>query len=594
MTVKTLLSLLFCAFLATGFTQKINYTLRMDRPQTHYFQVEMEITGFNESEFDVKMPVWSPGSYLVREFAKNVNQVVALDDKNQELPIEKTSKNTWHIKKGKAKKVTVLYEVYAFELSVRTSFLDLTHGFVSGSGIFMYVPNHKKEKGILLVKLYKDFKKITTALPLSIEGQAGDGAKTFAYNNYDHLVDCPLEMGNQEIFDFTAAGVKHTVGIYGKGNYDSTKMKIDMAKIVTAATDVFKENPNKEYTFIIHNVEDGQGGLEHTNSTTLSVNRWTYQGAAYTGFLSLVAHEYFHLWNVKRIRPFELGPFNYNEENYTTLLWVMEGFTSYYDELLLLRAGYYTQDDYLSKLNGTMNYVEGSLGSRIQPLADASFDAWIKAYRPNENSSNTTMTYYSRGQLMAAQFDAMIVAKYEGGKCLDDFMQLLYNKYFKKQDRGFTDKEFQDDLSAFLDEDMTDFFDRFIRGTEIPEYEKHFSKVGINVNRGTVTENSFGGRYSDAGGKTMIRSIRRDSAAEDEGFSVNDEIIAVNGFRIDSDDFSAALNTLKEGEALDVLISRDNVMIELKATIKDYSYPKFLFSMVESVREKALRDYWLR
>jgi len=594
MTVKTLLSLLFCAFLATGFTQKINYTLRMDRPQTHYFQVEMEITGFNESEFDVKMPVWSPGSYLVREFAKNVDQVVAVDDKNQELPIEKTSKNTWHIKKGKAKKVTVLYEVYAFELSVRTSFLDLTHGFVSGSGVFMYVPNHKKEKGTLLVKLYKEFKKITTALPLSAESQASDGVKTYAYNNYDHLVDCPLEIGNQEIFDFTAAGVKHTVGIYGKGNYDSTKMKTDMAKIVTAATDVFKENPNKEYTFIIHNVEDGQGGLEHTNSTTLSVNRWTYQGAAYTGFLSLVAHEYFHLWNVKRIRPFELGPFNYDEENYTTLLWVMEGFTSYYDELLLLRAGYYTQDDYLSKLNGTMNYVEGSLGSRIQPLADASFDAWIKAYRPNENSSNTTMTYYSRGQLMAAQFDAMIVAKYEGEKCLDDFMQLLYNKYFKKQDRGFTDKEFQDDLSAFLDEDMTDFFDRFIRGTEIPEYEKHFSKVGINVNRGTVTETSFGGRYSDAGGKTMIRSIRRGSAAEDEGFSVNDEIIAVNGFRIDSEDFSAALNTLKKGETLDVLISRDNVIMKLKATIKDYSYPKFLLSMDESVPEKALGDYWLR
>lgn len=566
----------------------------MDRPQSHYFQVEMELTDFKESELEVKMPVWSPGSYLVREFSKNVDQVFAVDDKNQQVPIHKISKNTWVIKKGKNKKVTILYEVYSFELTVRTSFLDLTHGFVSGSGVFMYVANHKKEAGTLIVNPYKDFKKITTALPLSSEQMASDGSKTYTFTNYDQLVDCPIEIGNQEVFDFTAAGVKHTVGIYGEGNYDISKLKVDMAKIVSTATDVFKENPNKNYTFIIHNVEDGQGGLEHVNSTTLSVNRWTYQGPSYIGFLSLVAHEYFHLWNVKRIRPIELGPFNYDEENYTTLLWVMEGFTSYYDELLMLRAGYYTQEEYLSKLNGTMNYVEGSLGSRIQPLADASFDAWIKAYRPNENSSNTTMTYYSRGQLMAAQFDAMIVAKYEGKKCLDDFMQLIYTKYFKKQDRGFTDKEFQDDLSAFLEQDMTEFFDKYIRGTEIPDYDKYFSKVGVNAIRSSVTETSFGAKYSDNGGKTIIRFVRRGSAAEESGFSVNDEIIAVNGFRINSDDFSAALNSLTPGQFLKVLISRDNVLMELQATVSEYSYPRFKLSIMEGSATKSLRDYWLR
>ncbi len=566
----------------------------MDRPQTHYFQVEIELTDFKESEIEVKMPVWSPGSYLVREFSKNVDQVFALDDKNSELPIHKTSKNSWSIKKGKSKKVTVLYKVYAFELSVRTSFLDLTHGFVSGSGVFMYVANHKKVGGTLEVKPYKDFKQITTALPLNTEQMASDGAKIYAFNDYDHLVDCPIEIGNQKVFEFNAAGVKHTVGIFGDGNYDVEKLKVDMAKIVSAATDVFKENPNKNYTFIIHNVEDGQGGLEHSNSTTLSVNRWTYQGPSYTGFLSLVAHEYFHLWNVKRIRPIELGPFNYDEENYTTLLWVMEGFTSYYDELLMLRAGYYNSDEYLSKLNGTINYVEGSIGARIQPLADASYDAWIKAYRPNENSSNTTMTYYSRGQLMAAQFDAMIVAKYEGKKSLDDFMQLLYNKYFKKQDRGFTDKEFQDDLSSFLNQDMTGFFDKYIRGTEIPDYESCFSQVGVNVIRNTITETSFGAKYGDVGGKTIIRFVRRGSAAEDYGFSVNDEIIAVNGFRINSDDFSSALNTLSSNDALNVLISRDNVLMELKATVSEYSYPRFKLSISEENPKNALRDYWLR
>tara|TARA_R110000737_G_scaffold352064_1_gene396530 strand:+ start:85945 stop:87729 length:1785 start_codon:yes stop_codon:yes gene_type:complete len=594
MTVKTLLSLLFCAFLATGFAQKINYTLRMEKPQTHYFQVEMELSDFKESELDIKMPVWSPGSYLVREFSKNVDQVIAVDGDGKELKVSKTSKNTWRISKGKAKKVKVNYEVYSFELSVRTSFLDLTHGFVSGSGIFMYVDKHKKDKGTLLVKPYKDFKHITTALPLSSEKLATDGATSFSFDNYDQLVDCPLEIGNQEIFDFTAAGVKHTVGIYGQGNYDITSLKVDMKKIVETATDVFKQNPNKNYTFIIHNVEDGQGGLEHVNSTCLSVNRWTYQGSDYIGFLSLVAHEYFHLWNVKRIRPIELGPFNYDAENYTTLLWVMEGFTSYYDELLMLRAGYYTQDQYLSKLNGTMNYVEGSIGSRIQPLAHSSFDAWIKAYRPNENSSNTTMTYYSRGQLMASQFDAMIVAKYEGKKCLDDFMQLIYEKYFVKQDRGFTEKEFQDDLSAFIGTDMTDFFDRYIRGTEIPEYDKYFSKVGVDVAQGTATETSFGARFSDNGGQLLIRSIRRGSAAEEFGFSVNDEIIAVNGFRVNSNRFSAALETIEKNSTVPVLISRDNVLMELQAGLMEYSYPRFKISVDENSPKKSLRDYWLR
>lgn len=597
MTVKTLLAFLFSIFSAVGFSQKIQYALRMEKPQTHYFQVEMELTDFKESVLTIKMPVWSPGSYLVREFSKNVDQVLATDENGKKLKISKTAKNAWQITKGKSKKVKIMYDVYAFELTVRTSFIDLTHGFVSGSGVFMYVDLHKKDKGTLVVHPFKDFKHITTALPLSAENVSSTlspKSKSYSFNDYDQLVDCPLEIGNHEIFDFTAAGVKHTVGLFGKGNYDIAVLKVDMKKIVETATDVFKENPNKDYTFIIHNVEDGQGGLEHSNSTTLSVNRWTYQGADYSGFLSLVAHEYFHLWNVKRIRPFTLGPFNYDEENYTTLLWVMEGFTSYYDELLLLRAGYYTKEEYITKLNGTMNYVEGAIGSRIQSVSESSFDAWIKAYRPNENSSNTTMTYYSRGQLMAAQFDAMIVAKYQGKKCLDDFMQLLYTDYFKKQNRGFTDKEFQDELSKFLGIDMTDFFDRFIRGTEIPEYEKHFLKVGVIATKGIATETSFGARYADNGGITTIRSIRRGSAAEDFGFSVNDELISVNGFRINSARFSEAIEAIEKDKTVPVLISRDNILLELQAGVKEYSYPKYKLAIDEKSSLKYLTDYWLR
>ena len=345
----------------------------MPKPQNHYFHVEMELEDFNEKEIDISLPVWAPGSYLVREFSKNINMVKAFDENGNPLEIKKQRKNSWTINKSKNKKVIVKYEVYAFELSVRTSFLDLTHGYVSGSGVFMFVEGHLDVSGELKIIPFEGFSTVSTALP------EAKSKFEFSYTDYDHLVDCPIEIGNQLVFDFNAAGVKHTVAIYGDGNYLIDELRTDMAKIIEEETKVFGQNPNKEYLFIIHNVVNGQGGLEHKNSTTLSVNRWTYSGSNYIKFLSLVAHEYFHLWNVKRIRPIELGPFDYNQENYTDMLWVMEGFTSYYDELILLRAGYYSQNQMLGKVESAINYVEGSVGSREQPLAHASFDAWVKA-----------------------------------------------------------------------------------------------------------------------------------------------------------------------------------------------------------------------
>jgi predicted metalloprotease with PDZ domain len=336
----------------------------------------------------------------VREFSKNVNLVKAFDEKGKEIQVQKKKKNTWAISTDGNKKIKVKYEVYSFELSVRTPFLDLTHGFVSGSGVFMYVEGYKDRKGTLEIVPHASFKTITTALPKVGMSVQKDGSQTFEFSNYDQLVDCPIEIGNQIVFDFMASGTKHTVAMYGEAYYDIDALKMDMAKVVDAETAIFGSNPNKDYVFIVHNVVDGQGGLEHTNSCVLSVNRWTYGGSEYRNFLNLVAHEYFHLWNVKRIRPIELGPFDYEQENYTTLLWVMEGFTSYYDELILRRAGYHTKEDMLGKIQSSVNYVEGSVGSRVQPVAHASFDAWIKAYRPTENSSNTSMTYYSRGTIL--------------------------------------------------------------------------------------------------------------------------------------------------------------------------------------------------
>lgn len=566
--------------------QSVDYKLSMPKPQNHYFHVEMELKDFNEKEIDISLPVWAPGSYLVREFSKNINLVKAFDENGNPLAIKKKRKNSWTINKAKHKKVIVKYEVYAFELSVRTSFLDLTHGYVSGSGVFMFVENHLDASGLLSVIPYESFSTISTALP------KGKDQFTYSYSDYDHLVDCPIEIGNQLVFDFDAAGVNHTVAIYGDGNYLIDELRTDMAKIIEEETKVFGQNPNKEYLFIIHNVVNGQGGLEHKNSTTLSVNRWTYSGSNYIKFLSLVAHEYFHLWNVKRIRPIELGPFDYNQENYTDMLWVMEGFTSYYDELILLRAGYYSQQQMLGKIESAINYVEGSEGSRVQPLAHASFDAWVKAYRPNENSSNTSMSYYSRGSIIAALLDVMIIKNHKGKKCLDDFLQSLYSKFYENKGRGFSSEEFKKELESFVGKNLDDFYAKYIDGTEIPPYSKIFGQMGVNVQDVSKTYPDFGAGLTNSGGKTIIKSIRSKSAAEDAGLSVNDEIIGCNGYRVGKGDIESVMKSLNEGDEIDLLISRDEILFSVEFKMTNRFKPKFYLNITNE--KPKLLNYWLR
>ena len=574
--------------------QTIAYQLRMPKPQNHYFEVEITLSDFKEKELNLKLPVWAPGSYLVREFSKNLNLVKAFDENGKEIQVVKKTKNTWTVKSNGEKKIKVKYEVYSFELSVRTSFLDLTHGFVSGSGVFMYLDGYKDKSGLLEIVKHPTFSTITTALPKAKMSIAKDGSETFEFSNYDQLVDCPIEIGNQVVFDFTAAGVKHTVAMYGEGNFDVPTLKKDMAKVVQAATDVFGVNPNKEYVFIIHNVVDGQGGLEHTNSTTLSVNRWTYQGAEYTGFLSLVAHEYFHLWNVKRVRPIELGPFDYDQENYTSLLWVMEGFTSYYEKLILVRAGFMSKEDFLNKLQGSINYVEGSVGTRVQPVAHASFDAWIKAYRPTENSANTSMTYYSRGSVIASIIDIFIIDNSKGKQCLDHFFQHLYKKYFIEMNRGFSETEFKAELEKFVGKNLDEFYKKYIDGTDILPYAEVFDKVGISIIDNTSFKPSFGATVREEGGKVMVKNVRAGSSAEEAGISVGDEIVGCNSYRVDQAMLEAMMSGLGTAETADLLIAREEKLFSVKVRMTNFRKPNF--QLVKQSNEKPTANfmYWLR
>ncbi|MEJ6736990.1 MAG: hypothetical protein QNK84_08125 [Flavobacteriales bacterium] len=559
----------------------ISYEVSMPEPHTHYFNVKMDVVDYQKEYFDVQMPVWSPGSYLVREFAKGVEGLVATAN-NKTLKAEKINKNTWRIYPKESKNVVINYKVYAFELSVRTSFVDASHAYFNGTSMFMFIDELRNTPHNLTIIPFKDWKKVSTSLPkTSKEG--------FQYQapDYDILVDSPVEIGNQETFYFTSAGVIHHVAMYGKGNYDIEKLKVDMAKITQACTDVFGENPNKEYTFIIHNLTHGSGGLEHLSSTTLEVNRWTYEGSDYKGFLSLVAHEYFHLWNVKRVRPIELGPFDYNNENYTSLLWVMEGFTSYYDELLLYRAGIYDEETIIRKFRGSINNIENQPGNKVQPVAHSSFDAWIKAYRPNENSYNTTISYYSKGSVVANMLDLMIINNTKGEKNLDNVMQYLYNEFYKKQDRGFTPAEMKTTLEKVSGLKMDDFFAKYINGTETFDYNTLFGYAGLTVETVVNKDPSLG--ISEANNK--IRRVYRGSSAYTGGLNVNDELLAIDGFRIDGNikDFIDAKDV---GDEISLLISRDNIIQTIKFPLLEKGSTNY-FIINDSENKNSVHQKWL-
>jgi len=578
----------------------ITYHISFSEPQAHYIDVQMDVSAQSKDYIDLKMPVWAPGSYLVREFAKNV-EAFSAKTPNSILPFTKINKNTWRITKTRGADVQVNYRIYAFELSVRTSFVDASHAFLSPSGIFMYVDGQIDNPATVKIEPIKGWHKISTGLePVRAK------ENTFFAPDFDTLYDCPIEVGNQDVFEFTAAGVKHEFAMYGGGNYDKAKLINDVSKIIEQETAIFGENPNKRYVFIVHHTMAGGGGLEHLNSTVLGAKRFGYSDeTSYKSFLGLVAHEYFHLWNVKRLRPKALGPFNYDEENYTTDLWISEGFTAYYDNLILRRAGIYSPEKYFEILNTDINTVENQPGNSIQPVSEASFDAWIKYYRPTENSKNSTISYYDKGALLAMIIDLEILGATQGAKGLDDVMKDMYDEYYKKKKRGFTDAEFKATAERFAGKPLDDIYSRYVNGTEPIKYNNYLVHAGVylhNENTGKLTP-YLGISTAVKDGKLVITNVARKSSAWDDGLNVNDEIIAIDNFRITgavdattkNSDLERSVNSRKVGDSLEFLVSRDGVLQKLKLTLKANPSGKFKLELDKDATPEQLsvRKRWL-
>jgi predicted metalloprotease with PDZ domain len=586
---RTLATLFVVIFLSmTGKSQvKIDFEISFIEPQAHYAEVEMNISGLLKDYVDIKMPVWAPGSYLVREFAKSVEGFSATAA-GKNLRFEKVSKNAWRIYSSKAKNLKINYRVYAFETSVRTAFITDSHAFLSSTGIFMYPEGLLKSPSTVTIKPFKTWSKVSTGLEPVV-------GKPFTYTaaNFDILFDSPIEVGNQDIFEFTASGVKHEVAMFGGGNYDKERLKVDMAKVVEQATAIYGENPNKHYTFIVHNFTAGGGGLEHLNSTVLGASKNGYSTEkGYKGFLELVAHEYHHLWNVKRLRPIALGPFDYDNENYTTNLWVAEGFTSYFENKFMLRAGFKTLLETAQALVTNIATVSNTPGSKIQSAAEASYDAWIKNYRPNENSGNTSISYYSKGEVIGTLMDLEIANATKGAKSLDNVMHDMYAAYYKKLGRGYTDAEFKAMVEKISGIDFTEFWKKYINGTDAIEYEKYFGYAGIKVTDDNAGKNApyLGIASKKVEGKMMVSSVSRNSAAWDGGLNFNDELVSVDGLPIDSAlERMPVIATHKVGDQITVTIKRDGVSQDVKLILKANPNLKLVATLNESATDAQLR-----
>lgn len=573
---------------------KINFEVSFKEPQAHYAEVEMNLSGIAAKSYvDVKMPVWTPGSYLVREFAKSVESFGATAN-GKAVKVEKVTKNTWRIFNAKANAVKINYRVYAFEISVRTAFIDASHAFLSSANIFMYPAGMIKTPSTVKIIPFGKWDKVSTGLE-PVPGQKF----TYTAPDFDILFDSPIEVGNQDVFEFNAAGVRHEVAMYGGGNYDKERLKVDMAKIVEQATAVYGENPNKHYTFIVHNYQQGGGGLEHLNSTVLGASRNAYgTPRGYNGFLGLVAHEYHHLWNVKRLRPIALGPFDYDNENYTTNLWVAEGFTSYYENKFMLRAGFTPQDGFVNGLAGAVGTVMNTPGSKLMSAAASSFDAWINgAYRPNENSRNTFISYYSKGEVVGLLMDLEIANATKGAKSLDDVMKAMYLQC-KTLKRGYTDAEFKAMVEKISGMNFTNFWAKYVNGTDAIEFAKYFGYAGIDI----VNENEgksipyFGATTSRATGKVIVTGVARGSGAWNGGVNVNDEIVAIDDVPAEAlVERMTQISSKKVGETVKVSIVRDGLKQDLTVTLTNNDAVRFKTTIKEDAtpQQLAVRKKWM-
>jgi predicted metalloprotease with PDZ domain len=564
----------------------------MENPNQHYFHVSLTYSDIKEKSVELKLPVWTPGYYMVMDYAKYVINFKVSDNSGKTIPWEKTHKNIWLINPGGTGSISVSYDVFAFRTSVADSFLDDGRGFISPTGIFMYPSGQKDNPVTVKIIPYEKFTKISTGLD-PVPGNHN----TFYASDFDVLYDCPILAGNQEIVTFETGGIPYTIAAENLGRLDRTKLAEDFKKIVESATSVIGEVPYKHYTFIMMN--RGMGGLEHTNSMAVFTNRLDNTSAELSdGWLSFIAHEFFHLYNVKTIRPIALGPFDYDKENYTNMLWLSEGGTVYYENLILNRAGFFSRDDVFRELKTSISNYENIPGHLFQSVAQSSYDTWMLFFNRSENASNTTISYYDKGCAISLLLDLKIRHESGNKKSLDDVMKTLYQVYYKDKKRGFADKEFREECEKAAGSSLSEIFDVYIPTVREIDYSKYLAYAGLTIDTNPVeTDGTWIGIETRDDGETLIITRSEwNSPAYIAGLSPQDIIKEINGEKASAGLLRNIFETGIPGDKVRFTITHRDITNSVEVTLSRKKVKSFEIKTLPdpTPEQVAILENWLK
>jgi len=569
-SLTTLMTMMLTSLAGAQALDPIAYRLRFPAPQTHYVEVEADIPTGGQPAVELMMAVWTPGSYLVREYARHVEDVTARAGDGSALAVEKSAKNRWRVATGGAGRVTVAYRVYGREMSVRTNWIDAGFALINGAPTFLTLAGSHARPHELEIELPATWKESVTTLP------ALPGAPhRYRAENYDTLVDSPIVLGNPSTQSFNVEGTPIALVSVGDPSlFDGARAARDLEAVVREHRRFWGSLPYERYIFFNVLTEAG-GGLEHLNSSVLMASRWaTRTRKAYTAWLQLASHEHFHAWNVKRLRPVELGPFDYEKENTTRSLWVAEGITDYYGDLLVHRAGLTDRKEYLDALSESVKALQTTPGRQVQAVDASSYDAWIRHYRPDENSPNVAISYYVKGHVLAWLLDARIREVSRGAKSLEDVLREAYARHAGP--RGYSQAEFQATADAVAGASLQDFWERGVTGVAELDYDRALSWFGLRFKpeeapkegeRKEPPKAYLGITTKTDGGRLVVSQVLRGTPAYAGGLNVDDEVIAVDDVRVTADQLTARLEQYAVGNVVTVLVARRGRLERLTVTL---------------------------
>ena len=565
----------------------LHYQIEFDDYRQHLIHVTLRFLA--DPTQVLSLPTWIPGSYLIREFSKHLESVKAYDEDGRLLQISKFEKNKWRLFNTDHELITVEYDVYAYDLSVRGAYVDQSRLYVNPACVCLGLDGQEDkaiEVEIFLPPELKHFQ-LATGLP---HKSFVSGRYTLKAKDYAELIDAPFELAEQSRFSFEAAGIAHEFVISGKHAMNAARMQQDLEKICGTEIAMFGSAPFKNYTFMTMATGNSYGGLEHPNSTSLITPRDDLPQAdeplepskEYQRFLGLCSHEYFHSWLVKFIRPENFAHYNLNKEGYTSLLWIFEGFTSYYDDLILLRSGVINQESYVTLLKAQIERYLQNPGRTVQTVAESSFDAWVKFYRPDENTNNAGTSYYNKGCLVALCLDLGLRLR---GSSLDALMRKLYEN--AQQGIQVSERTIFDLCRELTGQDWAEQINHLINTTDELPLDQLLPEFGFSFELKNEQALPFGLKVVDKPEGVLIQSARRDGAAAKVGLSANDVILAIDGLKASE---KLLVKYAKQAGTYSVYAFRRDELMQFELQAAETS----LTTVELKVEDQAKADKWLK